>query len=218
MIGLLVAAVVGACEGVNLEKHVPLPPYKVESKREVAGLCELILNFGGTLVPVYATKDFVISGELFINKKQVTQEALEKVKRKLVKDRLRKLDELSFIKAGKGKKYFYFITAPECPYCNAIKEKVRELAEKYGYEVRVVFYPFSEEGLKRVAGLYCSKGSYEDYVKENYGKPCPEGLKKVQEAKRALGFVQGTPTFIFPDGDVLVGADVKKLERKLKEE
>jgi len=73
LLGFLLSyeAFAGVCNEVNeelLQKHAPIPPYKVVSKREVKGLCELILNINGDLVPVYATKDFILAGEMFSNR------------------------------------------------------------------------------------------------------------------------------------------------------
>ena len=217
-------AVAGVCEEVKLSDHVPVPPYRVESKREVFGLCEMILNINGQLVPVYATKDFVISGEMFSRKRQVTQRQLELVKTKVVKENLSKIETLRYFSyrpenAEEGK-YFYFISDPDCPFCQRVKGKVRELAEKYGWEVRVIWYPlpFHREAKPKAIAHYCENRSYEDYLKDEYGKEqCEEGKKAVEKNLRVLrSFVRGTPTFIFPDGEVVVGANVKRLEEVMR--
>ena len=210
----------GVCEEVRLSDHAPIPPYKVESKREVFGLCEMILNIGGQLVPVYATKDFLISGEMFSYKRQITQAQLERIKEKVIKENLSKIETLKYFsykpENAKEGKYFYFISDPDCPYCQRVKGKVKELADKYGYEVRVIWYPlpFHKEAKPKAIAHYCENRSYEDYLRDEYGeKQCEEGKKAVEKNIRVLrSFVRGTPTFIFPDGEVVVGADMRRLE------
>ena len=209
------------CDEVNLEKHVPIPPYKIESKREVFGLCEMIININNQLIPVYATKDFVISGEMFSNKRQITYEMLEKVKKEITKRNVKKLEKLRYVsyKPENAKNYFYFISDPDCPYCNSVKGKVAELAKKYGWEIRLIWFPlpFHPRAKEKAISFLCENKTYEDYLKNDYGKSfCEEGKKAVEENLRVLSFVKGTPTFIFPDGDVIVGANVQRLQQKLK--
>ena len=57
LLGILAGstALAGVCDGITdrvLQKHAPIPPYKVMSKREVNGLCEMILNINGQFVPI----------------------------------------------------------------------------------------------------------------------------------------------------------------------
>ena len=218
------SALAGVCEEVKLSDHAPVPPYKVESKREVFGLCEMILNIGGQFVPVYATKDFIISGEMFSRKRQVTQAQLELVRRKVIKESLAKIETLRYVsyrpENAKEGRYFYFISDPDCPFCQRVKGKVKELAEKYGYEIRLIWYPlpFHREAKPKAVAHYCENRSYEDYLKDEYGKKqCEEGKREVEKNLRVLRtFVRGTPTFVFPSGEVVVGANVKRLEEVMK--
>jgi len=218
------AVYAGVCDEVRLSDHAPIPPYRVESKREMFGLCEVILNIGGQIVPVYATRDFIISGEMFSHRRQVTKEQLERVRKKVLKENLMRVESLRYVsyKPGNAKegKYFYFISDPDCPFCERVKGKVKELADKYGYEVRLVWYPlpFHREAKPKVVAHYCENRTYEDYLKNEYGsRECEEGRDMVEENIRALReFVRGTPTFIFPDGEVVVGADMRKLEEVMR--
>jgi len=217
-------AFAGVCDEVYLARHVPIPPHTVESKREVFGLCEMILNVGGQLIPIYATKDFVISGELFANKRQITQEQIEAVKQKVLKENLMKIESLRFVSykpaSVKEGRYFYFISDPDCPFCNRIKGKVKELANKYGWEVRLLWFPlpFHKDAKPKAVSFLCESKTFEDYLKDNYGsKSCEEGRIEVEKAIRVLSeFVSGTPTFIFPDGKVVVGADERRLEEAMR--
>ena len=217
-------AFAGICEEVKLSDHAPIPPYKVESKREIFGLCEMIININGQLVPVYASKDFIISGEMFSHKRQITQRQLELVRNKVIKENLSKIETLKYVsykpENAKEGRYFYFISDPDCPYCQRVKGKVKELADKYGWEVRVIWYPlpFHREAKPKAIAHYCENRSYEDYLKDEYGqKQCEEGKKAVEKNLRVLrSFVRGTPTFVFPNGEVVVGANLKRLEEVMR--
>ena len=214
----------GICEEVKLSDHAPIPPYRVESKREVFGLCEMILNINGQLVPIYATKDFIISGEMFSYRRQITQRQLEIVKRKVIKENLSKIETLRYFsykpKGAKEGKYFYFISDPDCPYCQRVKDKVKELADRYGWEVRIIWYPlpFHREAKPKAVAHYCENRTYEDYLRDDYGKEqCEEGRKAVEKNLRVLrSIVKGTPTFVFPGGEVVVGANLKRLEEVMR--
>lgn len=215
-------ALAGICEEVKLSDHAPIPPYKVESKREIFGLCEMVININGQLIPLYVSKDFIISGEMFSHKRQITQTQLQKIKAKVVKENLSKIETLKYVsyKPKNAKGYFYFISDPDCPYCNSVKEKVKDLADKYGYEIRLIWYPlpFHKEAKPKAVAHYCEARSYEDYVKDEYGKKtCGDGEKAVDKNLRVLSpFVRGTPTFIFPSGEVVVGANLQRLEEVMK--
>jgi len=214
----------GVCEKVKLTEHVPVPPYKVESKREVFGLCEMILNINGELIPVYVTEDFVISGEMFTRKVQVTQVQIERVRKKVIKENLMKIETLRYVsykpEGVKEGRYFYFISDPDCPYCEKMKGKVKELADKYGWEIRLIWYPlpFHREAKPKAVAHYCENRTYEDYLKDDYGKKeCKEGEREVEKNLRVLRpIVRGTPTFIFPNGEVVVGANERRLEEILR--
>lgn len=214
----------GVCEEVKLADHVPIPPFKVESKREVFGLCEMILNINGQLIPVYATKDFVLSGEMFSHRRQITQSQLEIIRQKVIKENLSKLETLRHVsykpKGAREGRYFYFISDPDCPFCNRVKDRVKKLADKYGWEVRLVWFPlpFHREAKPKAVSFLCEKRSFEDYLKGEYGKKeCEKGKKEVEKNLRVLrGIVRGTPTFIFPSGEVVVGANVRRLEEVMK--
>jgi thiol:disulfide interchange protein DsbC len=214
----------GVCDEVKLSDHVPVPPHTVESVREIFGLCEMILNINGQLIPVYATKDFIISGEMFSFKRQITKEKMDDVRARSIKKVLSKIGSIKYVsykpEGAKKDRYFYFISDPDCPFCNRVKARVKELADKYRYEIRLIWFPlpFHREAKPKAVSFLCENRTYEDYLRDSYGsKACEEGEKEVEKSLRILrDYVRGTPTFIFPDGEVVVGADTKRLEEVMK--
>ena len=66
----------GACQGITIRKlraQVPIPPAAILSKRRINGVCEVILDIRGQYVPLYAGTNYVIAGEMFQKKRQITQ-------------------------------------------------------------------------------------------------------------------------------------------------
>jgi thiol:disulfide interchange protein DsbC len=183
----------------------------------------MILNINGQFAPIYATKDFVLAGEMFSNRKQITQEQIAKVRKEQVKRLKGKLDELTatiYKPENANGKVLYLITDPDCPYCNRSKETVKMFADKNGITVKLVFFPLPfHKGADRKAESFICKGkSFEDYLNGSYGsKSCEEGQKKIRKMlilAREAG-IRGTPTFITENGRVITGFREKELERAL---
>ena len=216
----------GVCDGITdrvLQKHAPIPPYQVMSKREINGLCEMILNINGQFVPIYATKDFVLAGEMFSNRRQITQEQIAKIRKEQVKRLKGKLDELTatiYKPANATGKILYFITDPNCPYCNRFKKTVKEFADKNGITVKLVFFPlpFHKGADRKAESFICEGKTFEDYLKDSYGsKTCEDGQEKIQEMltlAKEVG-IRGTPTFITENGKVITGFREREIERAL---
>ena len=138
------------CKGINLEEHVPLPPYRVLLEKERFGMCEMILYIDGNFVPVFATKDFVMSGDMWSYKKQISAHDIWLAKKKFfalkkVQDLLKKMtvDTVN----PKAKRYAYLVTSPTDGYSNGVEAKIKKLAKKYGFGLRVVFYTNSLHAL-----------------------------------------------------------------------
>jgi len=220
-LGLFLASLSFAdvCEQVQLKKHLPYMPDNVEilSKREVFGLCEFVLKSGG-IFTLYATKDFVLAGEMLSEGKSVSRESIQGAQSKLLKELVPKLREHVATTYGKGEKEVFFVSDPECPFCQAIKKRVKELADQRGYRVHLVWFPLRPQTKEKAISFICEKRTYEHYLQDAYGKSsCDEGIKKVDGLINLVsGVVSATPTFIFPDGRMVVGGNPKALEEAMK--
>jgi len=220
---LFVFSFADVCEQVDLKKHFPFMPSDVEvlQKREVFGLCELVVrqkpNQPFTL---YAGKDFVLVGELVSEGRSFSRESIKKAQEKLFAELIPKLRQVIATTYGKGEKEVFFVSDPDCPFCQGIKAKVKQLADERGYKVHLVWFPLQihPQAKEKTISFICEKRTYEHYLADAYGKSsCEEGRQKVQKALDLLSsFVDGTPTFIFSDGRVVVGADPIALEENMK--
>ena len=217
------------CKGVEekIREHTKgRIPFKVLDKRPSNGSCQVIAKLpNGNLLPIYVYDSYLLVGTKFVKGESPTIQRMAEVERELMKELLQKLSSFKYVsykpKNIKEGRYFYFISDPDCPFCQRMKGKVKELADKYGWEVRVVWLPLSihpkAEG--KVVSFLCENKTYEDYLKDSYGeKECEEGKKHVRKALREiLPYVSGTPTFIFPNGTVVSGAVPEKLEELMKQ-
>jgi len=208
-----------------LEKHAPLKglPYKIVSTRMFKNLCEIVIDIKNELIPLYTNGLVLISGEAWVNKKPVTQEFLQKLRKRIFKKQLEKLDSYTVaVYNSKGEKLFYFVADPECPYSNWVKEKVKKLADEENATIKLVLLPLPihKGSALKVESFVCGNKSFEDYLSGNYGNfTCPKGKRYVQTIFRNLPFLRATPTFVIPKKDnleVIVGTNLKRLKRELE--
>ncbi len=212
------------CKNINIRANVPMPAYKILSERNVYGLCEMILSIRGQIVPVYASKDFVIAGEMFSRRTQITVNQIRKIKSKMLKGRFSKaqkaLSSLVVAKFNpKDRKYVYFIVDPLCPYCEAAKSKLEALAKQHHFGIRLVFFPVhGAPAIKDIKNFICSHKTFKDYINGDFGsKSCKKGedyANKSISVNRAL-MVNGTPTIITYKGDFILGYQPQKILKDL---
>jgi len=215
-------AFAGVCDEVDLRRHLPFLPEAVEvvEKREVYSLCEMVLRDRGGYFTIYGTKDYVIVGNMISMGKSVSNESVMEVQAKVVKEKLSDLRALAATVYGSGQKEVFFVSDPDCPYCNGIKRKVKELADKNGYRVYLLWFPLPmhPKAKEKSISFICEKRTYEDYLADAYGRSiCPEGMSKVERTLEVLsGLVNATPTFIFSDGRIVVGGNPRLLEEEMR--
>lgn len=216
------------CDGVEgkIKEHTKgKVPFEVLDRSPSNESCQVILKLpNGSLVPMYVYDSYILVGTKFVRGESPTIRRMAEVEKKLMGELFQKLSSFKYVsykpRGVKKERYFYFISDPDCPFCQSIKKKVKELADKYGWEVRVVWLPLPTHpgAEKKVISFLCENKTYEDYLKDNYGKrECEEGKREARRALREIfPYVNGTPTFIFPDGTVVSGAVPEKLEELMK--
>ncbi|GEM_PF-468546 len=164
---------------------------------------------------------------------------------KLNKSQLAKLEKLVDMVYGDSPRVLYFITDPECPFCGKAEELVYELAKEKKVKLKVILFPIESihPHAKAISEyLICNKKGYpevvkiaeliEKYKKERRYKELQEELKKYEgnckEAKAKIDknidfvlkklHIRAVPTFIFPDGEVMIGLrDKNAILTKFKE-
>ena len=221
-----------ACKDITIQAlrvQVPIPLATILSRRGVNGICEVILDIRGQMVPVYSGKNFVIAGEMYQTRKQVTQNQLNQLKEKRfasLKPEAEKCVAMTLKPKDKAvSRIVYMITDPVCPYCHRAETRLKQFAEKYGAEFKIIFNSVHPPvGREKAIEAVCRKLGAEDYLKgvwkeDNKTKQyqCPKGIELIKHSEnlaRKLG-VRGVPVFYLENGERIVGANMPALARAL---
>lgn len=210
---------------VSMQTHVPIPPATIVSKQPVNGICEVILDINGQYVPVYAGKNFIIAGEMFQDKKQITQTRLDDLKAENFLSLLPGIEKcIAMTCAPKGeiKHTIYMITDPACPFCHQAETFLEEFAETHGVEFKIMFFSVHPPvGRQKAIEAVCRKLTLEEYVDGAWmnkntteADQCDEGKELItasEEITEALG-LDGVPVFFLENGRRIDGADMQALE------
>ncbi|NPB06403.1 MAG: DsbC family protein [Aquificae bacterium] len=190
-------------------------------------LCAVVLKKGFNTFVLYMDPklNYLISGHVIDVRRQVnvSRELANKYARVTEKE-LKKLEELTDLKFNEGaKKYVYFISDPDCPFCRKTEPILKEWAKKRGVEIRHIFFPLPmhPEAFDKAVDIVCSKKGYE-YVHKDF-KPenlCEEGRKKIERNVKELSQmgVSSTPTIVGMTGKVITGlpSDEKVLDELIR--
>ncbi|HIP42461.1 MAG TPA: DsbC family protein [Aquifex aeolicus] len=176
-------------------------------------LCQAVIKNGLRPLVIYTDENlnYLISGNLIDIKsgKNLTTEAIKKYQR-VSKEILKELENLVDFRYGRGEKYVYFISDPDCPFCRGLEPILKEWAKENNVEIRHIFFPLPihPKAKDKAIDIICSGKGYEythkDFEPKNL---CDEGKKKIErniEYLSELG-VSGTPTLIGMNGQVLIG-------------
>ncbi len=190
--------------------------WKIEAVEEIKGieLCAVVVKSGIRSMTIYVDKEvkYLFTGNLFNlkSKKNITAELSRKYS-KVSPEVLKKLEQLTDLKFNEGKKkYVYFISDPDCPYCRKLEPIIKKWAKENNVEIRHIFYPLPmhPEAKDKAIDIICSKKGYE-YVHKDFEPKnlCEEGKRKLEENIKFLSKigVTGTPTLIGMNGQVHVG-------------
>lgn len=174
----------------------------------VPGLCEVQMNFKGKNHILYTDQkgEFLITGVIFRSSDgtNITKEAIAELNH-FTDSEIKRLEDLTAFTVGSKGKVVYFVTDPQCPYCNKAEEIVVNMAEAGEIQLKVLLFPLRmHKGAKeQCISIICDNKGLEDlhsgYKSENQ---CEEGKNKVEDTLRFLQQkgITGVPTHIFSDG------------------
>ena len=185
----------------------------------------------GKIILYFAPKEgIIIAGQMFDKtKKNLTANRLEEIAAKFDEDIARKAKNLPLnkaVKTGKGKHIVIEFTDPDCPFCrNAAKFfESRTDVTKYTFFTPLPMHP---DAPNKVRYILCNKDTGKAFDEVMKGKidgqkyqTCTNAevdeLIKVHKSEGAKLGVSSTPFFVI-DGKVVMGADIPKIEKLLKE-
>lgn len=199
------------CAIVNIDwikTHLPLPQNSkvIHKAKTYGGLCEVVLEIGGEVAPLYAGNDFIIAGQMIKEKDQITSkvlQSLEPVIKKtqalaLQEEQRRQSDQLKKIKNNFSKikemvgieyipsktatKRIYVITDPLCGYCIKTLNFLKPLADKKNFVISIITFPiFGEQSIPLVNKALKQKFSMEEYVSSTWKTQDYSGEKKCNQ-------------------------------------
>lgn len=174
----------------------------------VPGICEIQVNFKGQNRILYTDSkgEFLITGQVLKTSDgtNITKEAIDELNRFTYSD-IRRLEDLIAFTVGSKGEVVYFVTDPQCPYCEKAEEIVAHMAEAGEIQLKVLLFPldFHTGAKEQCISIICDNKGLKDlrgsYKSENQ---CEGGKSKVEDTLRFLHQkgITGVPTYIFTDG------------------
>ncbi len=175
---------------------------------EIPGLCDVQIRHKGQRRIIYSDQNgsYLMAGQAFrvSDGENLTQAKIAELNRFTPAD-MERLSGLTAFTIGNTGPEVYFVTDPQCPYCQKAEAVLVPMAERGEITLRVLLYPLSfHRGAKEESiSIICDKkgmdGLRTRYRSENQ---CEEGKRKVEETVKFLSErgIAGTPSYIFPDG------------------
>ncbi len=230
-----------SCNNISLSDIQAQIPMKFPPESEIAlskpshGLCEVIVEARGRVLPVYMGKGFAIVGQFFSHKKNLSSEGIKRVlaenirhKREVFLKNKKKVDAVvSFVLKpyNHTRHIIYLFTDPLCPFCHRVEKRLFSLASSTNSTVKLIFYPVHIPQGERVAeGVICSNMSLEQYLHLERSKrlslssECPKGKERIKGAMEVAKLldINSVPRFILEDGTQIVGANIPRLKRAIE--
>ena len=206
----------------GLKKIYPQMSVNSIKESEISGLYEV--TAGSNIIYFYPEKNYLLFGEIMTKEgKNLTAE-----KRNLIlAAKVEKIDLENALKIGSGKMRVIEITNPDCGYCRKLSEYFERPEIKKKATRFVLFASFHPQSLKKAEYIMSAsdgEAAYNEVMSGKLDKVEPNEItvtqkgedliKKQKDSLSGLN-IRGTPTLLI-DGEVIIGADIKKIERALK--
>ncbi len=208
---------------------------QISSIRRVKGMCEVIVQARGRLLPIYLGKDFALVGQLFSHRKNISSRGIKEMMARTSRQRkqifLKSRAQIDSLVSFVVKPYphtrhvIYLFTDPLCPFCHRVDRALPSLASSTNSTIKIIFYPVHiPQGEKVASGVICSGIGVEKYLsltrkqRNSYARyVCEKGRERVKAAVKMaekLG-INSVPRFILEDGTQVVGANLLRLKRAI---
>jgi len=212
----------------QIEEHAFLPEnFSIISKKPVGNLCEVILETKKKYLSLYVSKDFVLVGDIFKDKKALTRRTMDEIEGRVVLENRKELEDcvaVSYTPVERNlNRSIYMISDPDCHFCNLANDEIIYLSERYGFNIKVILYPLGNESKSIEAA--CRKMTFDEYSSDEFHQEqikedrlCDAGTQLIEKSKSVLKKIgiNAVPTFIFSEtGQKIAGADMKKLEHEI---
>jgi thiol:disulfide interchange protein DsbC len=201
------------------------PKFQFDSIREsdIKGVYEVLK---GTDIGLFAPEPgyFIIGDFQMINREG--KNVAELRKNEIILSKIKSLPLDKALKVGSGKNTVIEITDPDCPYCR----RAANFLEKRSDVTQYIFFlplPYHKDSVNKIKYIFCSQDKEKAYSEATQGKLDNQKYEvcKKQDVEDLLGIhgtvvaklgIQSTPFFIINNSQIVVGADMPKLEEALK--
>lgn len=215
-----------------ISRHLPVSEFSVVSRREVKGVCEVVINVSNRIIPLYGNEDFLISGDMYNNRANITKEKIYDINKNAFLKNRTTLDGLAAFEYKpveiKSERVLYMFTEPLCPYCHKAGFEVKRLSDKYGVKVKVLLVSMKgEDGKRKCIEAACrhfilkEQFDFVHYNELEWKKEIPdekyiceqgiELIRKTEEVSNKMS-IDGIPLFYLDNGEYVSGADMEALE------
>lgn len=220
-LGLLCGfALVGATQANDAEQIVrqallsiqPDLPIEKITASPMPSLYQVELK-GGRLLYASADGEFLLQGSLFQIKNGQATNLTEQVEQLAIAKQINSipLEEMVVFAAQNTKTHVTVFTDTDCGYCQKLHSEVAEL-NKLGVDVRYLAFPrqgVGSHGYETLTSIWCADDRLDamDQAKARRSVPkktCKNPIDKQYALGQTVG-VQGTPTIILANGQIIPG-------------
>ena len=197
----------------ELTKEIPgITKIDAINKSPVDGIYEVVV---GRKI-FYATADgkYLFFGNLIdpVNKKSITEERTQQLSK--IDPKLLPLDLAIKEVNGTGKRVLYVFSDPECPYCQMFEKQIAPMLTDTTIYTFLFPLPMHPQAKPDSQKIWCSKDRAKvwiDWMRNKVALPTDascdtSALDKIYKIGTDLVQVEGTPTLILSNGQILPGA------------
>ena len=185
----------------------------VKPSENMKNLCEVVIKVGLRPIVLYTDgegKNYILGNMINVDTKEnLTQKLTEQFA--TVSDKiLKELEKRVNMVYGKGEKYVYYITDPDCPFCRRFSPMLKEWADKNNVTVKVILLPLPihPEAKPKAIAMVCDGLGYDKiHANVDTKNQCEKGKKAIEDNLQFLTSIgiNGTPTVIGMNGKYIVG-------------
>jgi len=213
-----------------IKKQLDVEEFRVVSKREVNGVCELIITINSRLIPFYGNRKYLVSGEMYVNGVSLTRNAIYNIIKTRIVSSLGEVNRCVVFSYNPPEirmdTTLYMFTDPLCPFCNKISGEIRELSDRLGFKVKVLLLNVhGERGRVKCIEAICRNSADPSFNFIEYNRPgwkkksaetgflCKEGgnlLDRIDLLSEKIG-IDSVPFFFVDDGRHVSGASIEEV-------
>lgn len=189
-----------------------VPDVRIEAMRPapIPGFYEVVLQ--GQIIYVSESGSHLIQGMIFdiANKQDLTELRRTELRRDLLA-RAPTSQRIVFAPKGEVRHHIVVFTDIDCGYCRELHKHVEEYNER-GISIEYLMFPRAgagSESFRKAVASWCAKDQQAALTKAKAGEDpgnasCVNPIEAQYQLGQQMG-VTGTPTLVFPDGNIIPG-------------